>query len=271
LLPPPPTERRAFGTRRPESLFKTLAQTGLVHTAEFDRTGSLIVTASYDGTVAVWDAHTGSRLYLLPSHGNPPVKVYAAHFDRDAKSIVASYSDGAVVVWDTATHQQAGMFTSNGVVWDTVFDPTVYRRVVSASEDKDHGVQVWDPSAAKAVLLPQGNGNADAAPVNAVAFSSDGKWIAAGADSGKAWVWDAHSRLPVCSGPLQHSDGVNSVNFNPIPNPNPNSTTYPSLVTASRDGTARTWNLPSCRPVGEPCTMLAGSEPPCSALTDAGY
>lgn len=240
---------RIWNAKSGQPVGKPLQHGALVRTAEFDRSGNLIVTASYDGFVGVWDAHTGAKLYMLPPTGKIAAKVYTAHFDRDAKTIVASYDDG-VRVWDTATRQQVGWIPTRDSAWDAVFDPAAYRRIVSASEDGS--VQVWDPSMKQPDFLEQGNGKDDVAAVSAVAVSSDGNWIAAATDNGKtgagrAWVWNAHTLRPACPGPLQHADGVNSVSFNPGPASN-----AATLVTASRDGTARLWNLPSCKPVGEP-------------------
>ena len=212
-----------------------------VHTAEFSPDDRRIVTASYDGTAAVWNSHTGERLLTL--HHAAGAAVYSAHFSADGNWIVTASADKTARVWDARTGAEIGPpLASDDTVWDAVFMPGAGMRVVSGSEDKT--ARIWVVSTGKGTILKQGDGGP--AGVSSVAVSGDGKWIAAGTRSGKVWVWNAQTLQPACKFPPQHSDGVNSVSFNP------DYKNHPSLVTASRDNTARLWKLPSCEPIGDP-------------------
>jgi WD40 repeat protein len=72
--------------------------------------------------------------------------------------------------------------------------------------------------------------------INAIDLNTDGNWLATGGSDGKALVWNAHrfNSRPI-AGLLGHGWGISDVKFDP------NSPWR--LTTASRDGTARTWQL----------------------------
>jgi WD40 repeat protein len=72
----------------------------VVNALAFARDGKTLVTGGEDGTVIVWDAATGKRKRTLPG---PPDPVYAVAFSPDGKSLATGGEDNAVRLWDTAT------------------------------------------------------------------------------------------------------------------------------------------------------------------------
>ncbi len=79
-------------------------------------------------------------------------------------------------------------------------------------------------------------------PVEAAAFSPDGKMIVTGGDDHKAQVWDAATARPV--GPsLRHEGEVASVAFSPDGK---------TILTGSSDKTARRWDTATGRQIGSP-------------------
>ena len=71
-----------------------------VNSAVFNREGTRIVTASYDGTAKVWDAATGTLLHDLKGHSD---WVRSAAYNRDGTRIVTASSDGTAKIWDAST------------------------------------------------------------------------------------------------------------------------------------------------------------------------
>jgi WD40 repeat protein/tRNA A-37 threonylcarbamoyl transferase component Bud32 len=71
------------------------------------------------------------------------------------------------------------------------------------------------------------------APVNGLAFSHDGKRLAAAVDDGTVWVWDVEARKRLVL-PKGHTKRVSSVAFSPK---------GPLLLSASEDGTVGVWDV----------------------------
>ncbi len=79
-------------------------------------------------------------------------------------------------------------------------------------------------------------------PVDAVAFSPDGKTIATGSDDGTARLWDAASGQPIGL-PIQHASTVHAVAFSPDGK---------TILTGCEDKTARLWDAATRQPIGSP-------------------
>jgi acyl carrier protein len=153
---------------------------GTVFDAEFDHSGTRIVTSSDDGTARVWDAATGRPIAVLRGR---PGETKSAVFDRQGKRIVTAGSPGVVVVWDAATGKKlATMHNRGNVVYRASFDPQG-RRVVTAD---DIGARIWDAkTGALLMTLPQPAGSFD------TSFTVDGARIVTAGNDGVAQIWDA--------------------------------------------------------------------------------
>jgi WD40 repeat protein/serine/threonine protein kinase len=66
--------------------------------------GDRVATASFDGTVGIWDTRSGARVRSLP-HGGRVVRVV---FTGDRRHLVTSDLEGGVRVWNAATGQPVG-------------------------------------------------------------------------------------------------------------------------------------------------------------------
>ncbi|MFI5461495.1 MAG: tetratricopeptide repeat protein, partial [Isosphaerales bacterium] len=95
----------------------------------------------------------------------------------------------------------------------------------------------WRPHHArlKAVLSHE-------SPVDAAAFSPDGKTVLTGGDDGTARLWDAATGRPIGQ-PIWHEGVVTSVAFSPDGK---------TILTGSYDKTARLWDAATGQPVGSP-------------------
>src|SRR5438876_595444 len=75
------------------------AHAAMARTLVWSSDGKSLVTAGFDGTVAVRDARSGALRFALTGLGE---RAHWAAVSRDAKSIAACGNDGTVAVWSAA-------------------------------------------------------------------------------------------------------------------------------------------------------------------------
>jgi WD40 repeat protein len=249
--------------------------TDVVRKANFNASGTQIVTASKDGTAQVWSID-GKQLAVLKGHNE---QVFSAVFSPDGSRIVTAGYDGTARIWKPDGTQMAVLQGHSAAVTWAVFsnDGT---QILTASSDGT--VRIWTSDGKSIATLVGHKG-----PVTSAIFSPDGRnvlttsvdqtarlwktdgsliatmkghtnWvisasynpdgseIATASWDGTARLWDKDGKLlKVLTG---HTQSVSSVNFSPDGN---------LLVTASWDNTARIWKKD-----GTPLAVLAGHTGP---------
>ena len=185
--------------------------------------------------VVLWDVATRRRLAEDPL----PVKegyVKSVAFSPDGKTIAAGYV-GGVVLWDVATRRRLAedpLPVKEGDVASVAFSPD--GKTIAAGYDHlppppppspvvgghsyvgvvGYGVVLWDVATRRRLAedpLPVKEGN-----VESVAFSPDGKTLAAGYGGyvGGVVLWDVATRRRLAEDPLPVKEGgVRSVAFSP--------------------------------------------------------
>jgi WD40 repeat protein len=210
------------------------AKKAAVSSVAFGPDGKTIATGytvSGAGGVMLWDVAGRGRLVDASRHVREG-DVYRVAFSPDAKTIMAGYgvhsgSGCGVVLWDTGGLKRlvdAPLDIREGDVHGVAFSPdgkTIaagYSAVVS--EVVMGGIVLWDTAGRRRLIdapLEVKEG-----PVRTVAFSPDGKTIAAGyagryaGDGGGMVLWDAANRKRLVDAPLGVKEGfVSSVAFSP--------------------------------------------------------
>lgn len=154
--------------------------------------------------------------------------------------VVSTGADGAALVWDPNLGKKPNRPTVPhnlphpvAVRCVAATPPTAKALLVVTGAD-DGKVRVWDVAARdKLPTAPKGEAEeAHTAAVQAVAISPDGRFCVTAAGR-EVFVWDLGSAKKLYALPAEHRDGVTAVSFTP----------QSTLVTASKDGTAKVWKL----------------------------
>ena len=179
------TRRRlAGGTLRvKESLVESVAFSGDGKT--------LAAGCRYHRGLVLWDVTTRKRLTLnpLPAEEEADLSgVSSVAFSSDGKTLAAGHDEGGVVLWNVTTRKPLAL--------------CVHYRLPSQ-------MVPWEETIHKPSVRPVGTG----VDVSSVAFSSDGKILAAGY-AGRLVLWDVTRNERSAANPLPMKEGlVESVAF----------------------------------------------------------
>ncbi len=226
-----------------------------IQSVGFSMDGKQLVTTSADKTTRVWDLEdAGTAIRPLERCGR---LCYVARFSPDGHLIAAADEGGSSVrLWDAATGQlvrelSSGEPPSQGRIQSVAFSPSDNRLLAvgyGGAAGVSH-VSLWDIDAGTelarlpgATDLPGFRVDEHTGPVNALAFSPDGKYLVAGFGSKNLYtpvsspnplkVWNVATRrlIRLLYG---HTGYCVSVDF---------SSDGKLLASASRDGTAILWS-----------------------------
>ena len=232
-----------------EEMLVLRGHTGAVNAVAFSPDGSRMATAGDDGKVKVWDARTGQELFTLSGHNGPVEDVsFSPDCDREphhlvipcGARLVTASQDGTARVWNASFNRELLTLSMPGVSSGAI---SLSGRLI-ASGYPDGAMKVWDISPALQAAL---NGASTSLPevkeqlaipgpsseVSGMAFSADGKRLAAGREDGTSGILDLATgqELQTLSG---HAGNVYPLVFSPDGT---------RLATSSVDYTVKVWDL----------------------------
>ena len=147
----------------------------------FDPAGRRLLTGSADGSAAVWDATTGSRLAVLSNHAN---EVVAARFSPDGQMLATASRDATVNLYWAATYKPAGTLRHERAVELAAFDPTG-STLATVSENS---TLLWDTRSAQLISAWVSHD----APIGSLEFSPEGQRVLTASKDGTARIWDSY-------------------------------------------------------------------------------
>ena len=220
------TELASFGPHRPIAFVELSRPDGL-----------RLITAGWDHSARLWDAHTGAALITLNDHTAGELQghkgpVHSAVFSPDGSRVLTASEDGTLRLWDPANRR---VLRVHDLVHGPIMRAVLARdgeRYLAACRDGVLIIGSLNDSAPRRVL--QGHKQV----VLDVAFSPDEKFIVSGSADSTARIWDAvtGAELLMLDG---HTGDVTAVDFAC------DQRGKLRVLTGSTDRTAKLWDVSS--------------------------
>jgi len=241
---------------------------GWVSTVTVSPDGQLLVSASYDQTLKVWQLETGELRQILTGHRGA---VSAIAFSPDGSVLASASFDRNIGLWDAASGAGLGSWEAHmGSVRAIAFSPDGQ---VLVSGGFDGTVSFWEWQTGAQLHSHLGHTGS----VRSLVFSRDGQTLFSSGEDGLIQQWDVetgecistvgedvgaapaialHPNRPIlASGSSDHTVKLWSLDDQPNPAPLEGHTAPVTaiafssdgefLVSASTDGTLRLWHLDS--------------------------
>ncbi|KEP48313.1 putative vegetative incompatibility protein HET-E-1 [Rhizoctonia solani 123E] len=160
-----------------------------VHSIAFSPNGRLFASGSADGSLMIWDASTGDRLFgPLTGHSDC---VNSVAFSPDGTLVVSGSGDETIRLWSSLTGAPIGnpFEGHTSQIRSVTFSPDG-SQLVSGSQDRT--VRVWDVTSGELIVAFEGHTDF----VLSVAFSLDGTQIASGSADTTIRLWNAPVQRP---------------------------------------------------------------------------
>ena len=212
-------------TLESEALLRTLkGHTDRVWSCCYSPDGKLIVSASGDCTLKLWEVETGKEIRTLRGHTN---KIISCAFSPDRKLIVSASDDCTLKFWETDTGKEIRTIKGyTNPFYSCSFSPDG-KLIVSASADRT--LKLWEADTSKWIRTFKGHTN----QITSCNFSPDGKLIVSASADRTLKLWDADTgkEIRTLKG---HTDYVMFCGFSPDGK---------LIASASADHTLKLWDV----------------------------
>lgn len=235
--PPKATEVRQF-----------VGHQGVVRQIAVSPDAKHLLSASFDGTVRLWEIETGKLLRTFEGHTN---HVLAVAFSPDGKRALSGSSDNTMRLWDFKTGQEERSFVGHTAgVHAVAFSPDGTQ---AASGGLDSTVRHWSLSNGEKVASLKGHRSG----VHSVLYMQDGKHLISASNDTTIRLWDIEGKKEVrCL--TGHTGPIMGIALSPDGK---------RLVSGSHDETVRTWDMASGK---ETDRLDAGMHVTCVAVAPDG-
>lgn len=200
--------------------------------ARFSPNENQLAITYEDGAIGLWDENLNAGYIFEERHAG---SLHNLAISENGDYLATASSEGSLVLWSMKERKYIRDFFDYGGcsqrcdAHDVVFTNND-KMIISAHHDGY--LRYWNVS--DGTLLKSVNASDELSPVHSISVSPGSQLIAVGANDGGVRLMDFETGLFI--GTLgYHSGGVNCVSFNNIGD---------HVVTASDDGTVRTWVIP---------------------------
>ncbi|KAG9096378.1 hypothetical protein FS749_008612 [Ceratobasidium sp. UAMH 11750] len=199
--------------------------------------GAVFASGCDDGTIRIWDAHTGQTIGK-PLEGHTHA-VLSVEYSSDSARIVSGSQDRTIRIWDARTGcMTGGPFKGHkGSVHSVAYSPND-AHIISGSGDNI--VRIWNARTDKPIGEPL---RGHLGEVNSVAYSPDGTSFASGSSDRTICIWDPNTGKRMGEPLMGHTDSVQSITY---------SFDGARIISGSWDKTICIWDAHTGQMLGKP-------------------
>lgn len=200
--------------------------------------GRLLATGGDNGTLVVFDAHSGKLIHRLEGHTK---YVNALLFHPQGKWLASAGDDKRIIFWSLSTYKKQTEWEAPEKVYALAITPDG-NFIASGGPDKN--ITFWETTTG--TLQRTLTGHQDSIAEGGLAFSSNGELLASASydDTARLWNVATGETLHVLTG---HTKDVENVTFSPDGK---------LLATSSDDTSVRLWDVTT----GQTLRMLNGHQ-----------
>jgi WD40 repeat protein len=174
---------RVWDTATGQELLTLKGHHEAVTAVDYSADGKMISSGeNFVGVIHIWDATTGQLLRTL----RQPSFAWWIRFSPDGQSfLTTSAEDGTINLWNVRSGEQLRTIQATKMLDGAAFSPDG-TLIATCNQDESGLIQLWEVSTGLPIKTFQGAN----AVHRSTAFSPDGKFLAVGAQTPYATIWD---------------------------------------------------------------------------------
>ncbi len=161
----------------------------------FSPDGRRVASAGADAVVKVWGVPKGDELLTLRGHTQA---VSAVAFRPDGRRLASAAGDQSIKIWDAVREPEGPRYVGHaGAVVALGLSPDGTVCYSAANPATGGEVHAWRTDTARRLREYQGS----TAPINVLAVSADGRFLAAGRNDGTVQIWETATGRKLSTAP----------------------------------------------------------------------